>query len=100
MKKGMLLIVAILSTTVMGCFDNEKAPVENIDASIDSCPAERPTFPYPSCSGNQACGYGLECCCGTCLTAFMCNCVNGSYECVDTGVCDNPWCEDAGADGG
>jgi hypothetical protein len=99
MKKTAILIVLFVSFFILGCSDGGKE-TEDIDASVGGCPVEQPTFPDLSCTGNQSCGYGFACCCDTCSTAVICNCVNGIFACSDTGVCDNPWCEDAGVDSG
>ena len=101
MKRLDILIAVIVSVTIiiMACSDGQKT--EDMDASVNGgCPGVQPTFPDMFCSGDMGCGYGFACCCGACSTAIICNCVNGRYECTDTGVCDNPRCEDAGADGG
>jgi hypothetical protein len=99
MKQQVILIAVIVSVAIMDCSDGQKT--EDMDASVNgSCPGVPPTFPDLFCSSNVACGYGLECCCGACSTATVCNCINGMYECTDPGVCDNPWCEDGGVDGG
>jgi hypothetical protein len=101
MKQQVILIAAIMSIFIIGCSDNGKAIEENMDASVNGgCPAVQPTFPDLFCSGNVACGYGFECCCGACSTVTTCHCINGMYKCTDTGMCDNPWCEDGGVDGG
>jgi hypothetical protein len=98
MKRLIIIVTAIVSITIAGCSDAGKA--DDIDASVESCPYEQPSDPTLSCSGDLTCGYGLECCCGACSTATTCNCINGMYACTDTGVCDNPRCEDGGVDGG
>jgi hypothetical protein len=99
MKKLVIVIALMASIVIIGCSeDNNKK--EDLDASVDGCPVERPTEPYLSCSGNQSCGYGFTCCCGACSTAIVCNCVGGRYDCFDTDVCADPWCADAGVDGG
>ncbi len=98
MKRQVLFIAAIASIIIVGCSDAKGA--EDIDASVDVCPYEQPTDLSLSCIGNLSCGYGFECCCDVCSTAAVCRCIFGRFICTDTGVCDSPWCEDAGTDGG
>ncbi|MFW6085807.1 MAG: hypothetical protein ACODAG_01270 [Myxococcota bacterium] len=83
-----------------GCEPAVDASVPDGSTTGDAgaCPAEPPFG--ESCSGEQTCDYGQECCCGECHASTSCTCASGSWSCFATDACLIPGCPDGGADAG
>ena len=99
MRLIVVFIALVWSIFITGCSDNQSN--HGGDASVTTCPDEQPIGPEVGCDLSEVCGYGVECCCNVCVVAVICNCINGVFECAETGVCDDMQCEpDGGTDGG
>ncbi|MFW6051234.1 MAG: hypothetical protein ACODAU_08670 [Myxococcota bacterium] len=78
-----------------GCGTAADASVPDGATDGGACPAEPPFG--ESCSGEQTCYYGEECCCGECHASTGCTCAGGSWSCFATDACLIPGCPDAAA---
>ncbi len=55
------------------------------------CPEEQPFD--GACTEGLVCGYGQECCCGSCYSSYVCDCFAGLWQCYYTDACYIPPCE-------
>ena len=107
MKYVIVLVFFVCAILITGCSDsgdkdsNDGGTVDGGTVVYSGCPMTQPSAPNLTCEGDLNCFYGFLCCCDVCSTATRCTCRDRLFRCVDTGVCDNPWCErDGGMDSG
>ena len=93
MAAPLLLALGVaFAPSVAGCSEDDEST---------GCPARQPSYSgTEECSEEGvSCGYGQECCCGSCYTSYECTCRYGTWSCYYTDACYMPMCGGSGGTG-